>query len=109
MCYIPQPNHHHLLLLYAGWYTFPFFDQWRGITSNRFVCNMVQGHHLQLRCHPHLFCNFKQFNVKAAAVHHPIIQKEVDVLLSKGAIEPYSYDAGFYSSVVVVPKCTGGL
>ena len=28
-----------------------FWDQWRSITSNRFVHNMVQGHHLQLRSH----------------------------------------------------------
>ena len=25
---------------------FRYFDQWRSITSNRFVLNMVQGHHL---------------------------------------------------------------
>ena len=25
---------------------FKFFDQWKSITSNRFVLNMVQGHHL---------------------------------------------------------------
>ena len=31
---------------------FKFFDQWRIITSNRFVLNMVQGHHLQLWSHP---------------------------------------------------------
>ena len=43
--------------------------------------------------------------MKAAAAHHPIIQKEVDELLSKGAIEPSSGGAGFYSSVFVVPKC----
>ena len=36
---------------------------------------MVQGHHLQLRSCPPLFCSFWQFNVKEAAVHHPIIQK----------------------------------
>ena len=47
--------------------------------------------------------------MKAAAAHHPIIQKEVDELLSKGAIEPSSGGAGFYSSQFVVPKCTGGL
>ena len=47
---------------------FNFFYQGRSIISNRFVLNMVQGHHLQLR-----FCNFWQFNVKAAAAHHPII------------------------------------
>ena len=88
---------------------FKFFDQWRSITSNRFVLNMVQGHHLQLRSHPPLFHYFWCFNVKAAAAHHPVIQKEVDELLAKGAIEPSSDGAGFYSSVFVVPKHTGGL
>ena len=71
---------------------------------------MVWGHQLQLRSHPPLFCNFWQFNVKVAAAHHHIIQKEVDELLSKGVIEPCSGGAGFYSSTfVVVPKHTGGL
>ena len=74
-----------------------FYDQWRCITSNRFVLNMVQGHHLQLGSCPPLFCNFWQFSVKAAAAHHPIIQKEVDELLAKGVIEPSSGDAGFCS------------
>ena len=60
----------------------------RSITSNRFVLNMVRGHHLQLRSHPPLFLDFWHFNVKAAAAHHSVIQKEVDELLAKGAIEP---------------------
>ena len=34
---------------------FKLFDQWRSITCNRFVLNMVGGHHLQLRSHPPLF------------------------------------------------------
>ena len=50
-----------------------FLDQWRSITSNRFVFNMVQGHHLQLMSHPSLFCNFWQSSVKLTAAHHPII------------------------------------
>ena len=70
---------------------------------------MVRGHHLQLRSHPPLFHNFWQFNVKVAAAHHPVIQKEVDELLAKGAFEPSSAVAGFYSSIFVVPKHTGGL
>ena len=78
-----------------------FLDQWRSITSNRFVLNMVQGHHPQLRSCPPLFCNFQQFNVKAAAAYHPIIQKEVDEPLAKEVIEPSSGDAGFYSSVLL--------
>ena len=96
-----------------------FVDQWRRITSNRFVPNMVMGHHLQLRSHPPLFSTFKQFNIKEAAAHHPIshhperilsiIQKELDELLAKGTIEPSSGGAGFYSNLFVVPKHTGGL
>ena len=70
---------------------------------------MVQGHHLQLRSCPPLFHNFWQFNVKAAAAHHPTIQKEVDELLSNESIKPSSCGAGIYSSVFVVPKHTGAL
>ena len=88
---------------------FKFFDKWRSIRSNRFVLNMVWGHHLQLRLCPPLFHDFWHFNVKAAAAHHPVIQKEVDELLAKGAIEPCSGGAGFYFSMFVVPKHTGGL
>ena len=73
------------------------------------MLNKVQGHHLQLRSCPLLFFSFQQFNLKVAAAHHSIIQKEVDELLSKGVIEPSSCDAGFYSSVFAAPKCTDGL
>ena len=86
---------------------FKFFDQWRSITSNRFVLNMVWGHHLQLRSHPPLFHDFWHFNVKAVAAHHSVIQREVDELLAKGTIEPSSGGAGFYSSMFVVPKLMG--
>ena len=56
---------------------FKFFDQWRSITSNRFVLNMVWGHHLQLKSHPPLFSDFWHFNVKAAAAHHSVIQRKL--------------------------------
>ena len=72
---------HHLHLQFSGWYAFQFLDQWISITSNRFALNMVWGNHLQLRSHPPLFYSFLQFNVTAAAAHHPIFQKEVDELL----------------------------
>ena len=88
---------------------FKFFDQWRSITSNRFVLNMVGGHHLQLRSHPPLFHDFQHFNIRATAAHHPVIQKEVDELLAKGAKEPSSSGTGFYSGMFVVPKHIGGL
>ena len=35
--------------------------------------------------------------MKAAAAHHPFIQKEVDELLFKGVIEPSSGGADFFS------------
>ena len=88
---------------------FKLFNQWRSITSNRFVLNMVWGHLLQLRSHPSLFLDFWHFNVKVVAAHHPVILREVDELLAKGAIEPSLGGAGFYSSMFVVPKHTGGL
>ena len=44
-----------------------FLDQWRSITSNKFVLNMVKGHHLQLKHHPLSFYNLKQFNSGAAS------------------------------------------
>ena len=91
-------------------YTLPhFLNHWRSITSDRFVLSMVKTHHLQLRSHPALFCNFNQSNIKAAAAHHPIIQKEGDEMLAEGVIEPSSGSAGFYSSVFVVPNHAGGL
>ena len=49
------------------------------------------------------------FTIKAALAHHPIIQKEMDELLARGAIEPSTGGAGFYSDIFVVPKHTGGL
>ena len=100
-----------LVFGFAGCYAFPFLDQWRSITSNRFVLNMVHSHHLQLRsCHAHP-CSiiFWLFNVKAAAAHYLIIQKEIDELLAKGVIGQFPGGVGFYSSVFAVPKCTGGL
>ena len=47
--------------------------------------------------------------MKVAAAHQPIIQKEVDELLVKEAVEPSCGGAAFYCSVFVVPKHTGGL
>ena len=88
---------------------FSFLDQWSSITSNRFGLNMVWDHHLQLSSCPSLFHNFWWFNVKVAAAHHHIIQKEMDELLSKGAIEPSPGGVSFYSSMFVVLNHTGGL
>ena len=52
-----------------------------------FVLYTAKGHYLQLRCHPPLICNFKQFDIKTAAAHHPVIKRKVDEILAKGVIE----------------------
>ena len=39
----------------------------------------------------------------------PLSRREVDDLLGKGAFEPSTGGAGFYSNIFVVPKHTGGL
>ena len=80
MYHSPQPPHNLHLWFFRLIY---FLDQWRSIPSNRFVLNMVQCHHLQLRYHPPLSHMFWEFNVKVAAAHHPIIHKEVNEVPSK--------------------------
>ena len=50
---------HSLIIIffcYTGWYTSHLLNQWKIITSHRFVLNMSKGPHLQLRYHPPLFC-----------------------------------------------------
>ena len=73
------------------------------------MLNDIEDHHLQLRYHPLLFCNFKCFNIKAGTAHHPLIQKEVDELLVRGIIETLTCGTGFYSNVFLAPKHAGVL
>ena len=80
----------------ADLYPSKFLEQWKSITSSRFVLNMVKGHHLKFRCHLPLFHNFKWFHIKAAPVHHPITHEEVEELLTKDATEPLTGGAGVY-------------
>ena len=61
---------------------------------------MVKGHYCQLRACLPLFHNFYWFSIKAAPAHHPVIQKEVQELLAKEAIEPLTGDAGFHLQFV---------
>ena len=81
-----------------------FLNQWRCITSNRYVLNMVKGQHLQLRCYLH-YSIISDGLTLAALAHHPIFQKEANEVLAKGTIESSSDTggAGFYSNVFFVP------
>ena len=93
----------------SGWYAFQIFlinvkalhltglcFIWFGVTIFNFrpilPCSVTSG----------------SLIIKVATIHHSIIQKEVDELLAKGTIEPSSGGAGFYSSMFVVHKFTGG-
>ena len=42
-------------------------------------------------------------------VHNPVIQREIQESLAKGAIKSSLVGIGFYSSVFVIPKHSGGL
>ena len=48
-----------------------FLHQWETITSNSIVHDLLKVYHLQLRCDPPLFSNFRWFNIKPATAHHP--------------------------------------
>ena len=85
------------------WESSSIFVSMKSIMFNKFVMNEVKGHHLQLWCHPLLFCNFKN----AAAAHHPAIQKGINELLAKGATEQCTGFAGFYFNKSVVPEHMG--
>ena len=79
-------HYHHLPSLRT---LVPFF-----IPSNRFVFNMVKGHHLQLRCCLSLLQNYIWFNIQAYVAPHPVIQQEADDLLAKDTTEPFTDGAG---------------
>ena len=55
---------------------------------------MLKVHHLQLRCGPLLFDNFRWFNIKATLAHHLIIHKGLDepgVQMNNNLITIYTY------------------
>ena len=85
-----------------------FLDQWRSITFNRFMLNMVKSHYVQLRHHPPLSHNFRWFNIQATPVQHSVFQ-EVHELFAKGVVEPSSDGLVFTPNICVVAKHTGGL
>ena len=78
-----------------------FLDQWKSITFNRFVVNMIKGHLHHLKCHPLLFQKLKWFNFRVLLVHYAVILEEVD-LLAKDSIKPSMRVAGFYCNVYFV-------
>ena len=112
ICHSPPPLHppHHLHLQHFSLVCFSNFLISGEVLHPTGLCLIWFGATI-FSLDPILPCShdFQPFNVKAAAAHHPVIQKEVDELLAKGAIEPSSCGAGFYSSMFVVPKYTGGL
>ena len=56
-----------------------------------------------------LLSNINWFSIKTDVAHYPVIQKKVNMLLAKDAIETSTDVGGFYSNVLLVSKCRGGL
>ena len=67
-------------------------DQWRGIVFNRFVINMVKLTTYNLGGSLHYSIVYSGLTL---GLQWPIIQKEVDELLAKGATELLTGCAGF--------------
>ena len=72
-----------------------FLDQWRSVSFSRFVPNMKKVIIFILGVR---FCYFIISGnlTKATPSHYPIIQKWVDELLAKDAIETSTIGTGFY-------------
>ena len=98
-----------IFILCVGWYTSTNSESTESTTSSTFVFNIVNGHYLQLRCCLLVFHDFKEFNVKAIVVHHPVTQQAVDELLARGTIGASTGGGNFYSNVCLAPKHTVGL
>ena len=77
----PYPSTLSSLVVKVG--TLPLFlNQWKSITSNRFLLKMFQGYYLTFRCHAPFSIILNSLTLKAAAAHQPVIQ-EVNELLVK--------------------------
>ena len=109
MCCSPQPPYHlHLQFFRLVCFSnFLINGKALHLTGLCLICCRVTI--FSLGCCPPLFHNFQQFNVSVAVAHNAIIQKKVDELLAKGAVEPSFGAAGFYSSVFVVTEYIGCL
>ena len=73
-----------------------FMDQWKSLLPIGLCL-------IWLRCCPLLFHSFRQFNIEATPAHYPIIQKDVNELLAKGAIEACTGGTGLCSNTFLVP------
>ena len=83
-------------------------QSWREVTDDEWVLQVVShGYYPQFISRPPLLSPPPHWMVPA---HPAEVQREVDVLLAKGAVARSSDPSapGFYSPLFVVPKKTGG-
>ena len=99
MCYSLQLHQHYVHLLCRLVHFQKFWIKGEALPSVGLYLIWLQVPHLQLRWHTLFFHNFKLFNTKAAMAHHPIIQKDVDELLARDAIDPWMGGVSLYSYI----------
>ena len=84
-----------------------FIEQWKNITSDPAVLEIVTGINIPFRCAP--FQSSPQVT-KTLPESVPILEQEVQNLLANGAIceVPFTKD-GFYSRLFLIPKKDGNM
>ena len=82
-----------------------FIEQWKSITSDPAVLEIVTGVNIPFRCVP-----FLKVTTKTVPELYPLLEQKVQNLLEKGAIceVPFCED-GFYSRLFVIPKRDGSM
>ena len=73
---------------------------WETLNPPHFVTQSVMGHRISFKARPSM-------ETRALGPTEKAIQEAVSDMLEKGAIEPASHNAGFYSCLFTVPKKGG--
>ena len=83
-------------------------DHWSKITTDPWILESIQGYRLEFKTKPiQIYPPIQHSRAKGEST---LIRREVDSLLSKGAITVTQHSAGeFLSNIFLVPKKTGDL
>lgn len=85
-----------------------FYQNWEKLTKNPWVLQQVMGHKIEFHSEPF---QSHQPVTECSQQEAPLMQREIKLLLAKGAIIPITQppaEQGFISTVFLVPKKDGG-